>query len=98
MTTSDGEARIEALVGSTDGFELAEVDLELRGEGTIMGERQKGQNDLRLASLRRDKDTVALAREVAIELLDAGDASLDLLLEDSAILLGNTDTEFLRKN
>ena len=63
-----------------------------------MGERQKGQNDLRLASLRRDKDTVALAREVAIELLDAGDASLDLLLEDSAILLGNTDTEFLRKN
>ena len=98
VTTSDGEARIEALVGSTDGFELAEVDLELRGEGTIMGERQKGQNDLRLASLRRDKDTVALAREVAIELLDAGDNSLELLLEDSAILLGNTDTEFLRKN
>ena len=98
VTTSDGEARIEALVGSTDGFELAEVDLELRGEGTIMGERQKGQNDLRLASLRRDKDTVALARDVAIELLDAGDNSLDLLLDDSATILGNTDTEFLRKN
>ena len=57
-------------MGSTDGFELAEIDLELRGEGTIMGERQKGSNDLRLASLRRDKDVVALARQVAIDLLE----------------------------
>ena len=97
VTTSDGEARIEALVGSTDGFELAEIDLELRGEGTIMGERQKGQNDLRLASLRRDKDTVALAREVAIELLEADDPALPALLDDSAVILGRTDTEFLRK-
>ena len=40
VTTTDGQARIEALVESTDGFHLAEVDLELRGEGTIMGERQ----------------------------------------------------------
>ena len=97
-TTPDGEARIEALVGSTDGFELAEIDLELRGEGTIMGDRQKGQNDLRLASLARDRDTVGLAREVAIELLDAGDDSLPALLEDSAVMLGSTDTEYLRKN
>lgn len=97
-TTADGEARIDALVGSTDGFELAEIDLELRGEGTIMGERQKGQNDLRLASLRRDKETVALARTVAIQLLDAQDASLDALIDDSAVILGSTDTEFLRKN
>ena len=98
VTTTDGEARIEALVESTDGFHLAEVDLELRGEGTIMGERQKGQNDLRLASLRRDKDTVALAREVAIELLDANDPSLPTLHDDVAVMLGQTDTEFLRKN
>jgi len=98
VTTADGEARVEALVNSTDGFELAEIDLELRGEGTIMGERQKGQNDLRLASLRRDKDTVALAREVAIELLDANDPSLDELLDDSAVILGSTDTDYLRKD
>ena len=98
VTTTDGEARIEALVGSTDGFELAEIDLELRGEGTIMGERQKGQNDLRLANLRRDKDTVALAREVAVHLLEANDPALGLLIDDSAVILGNTDTEFLRKN
>ena len=97
-TTPDGEARIEALVASTDGFELAEVDLDLRGEGTILGERQKGQNDLRLASLRRDKDTVALAREVAIQLLDESSPALDSLLDDAAVMLGSTDTEFLRKN
>ncbi len=97
-TTPDGEARIEALIASTDGFELAEIDLELRGEGTIMGERQKGQNDLRLASLRRDKEMVVLARDVAMALLNSDDPSLDLLIEDSAVILGATDTEFLRKN
>ena len=69
-TTPDGEARLEALVRSTDGFELAEVDLDLRGEGTIMGERQKGRNDLKLASLRRDREWVERAREVAIEIVD----------------------------
>ena len=53
------EARLDALVQTTDGFELAEVDLDLRGEGTIMGERQKGRSDLRLASLRRDREMVA---------------------------------------
>ena len=56
---------------TTDGFELAEVDLDLRGEGTIMGERQKGRNDLKLASLRRDREWVAKAREVAFDLVDA---------------------------
>ena len=68
---TDGNPRLEALVASTDGFELAEVDLELRGEGTIMDTRQKGRSDLKLASLRRDKDLVGLAREAAFELVDA---------------------------
>ena len=97
-TTADGEARIEALVASTDGFELAEIDLELRGEGTIMGERQKGQNDLRLASLRRDKDMVVLARAVAFDVLERNVPELDTLVDDSNVLLGSTDTEYLRKN
>ena len=65
------EARLEALVRTTDGFELAEVDLDLRGEGTIMGERQKGRNDLKLASLRRDREWVEQAREVAFDIVDA---------------------------
>jgi ATP-dependent DNA helicase RecG len=98
-TTPDGEARLEALVRSTDGFELAEVDLDLRGEGTIMGERQKGRNDLKLASLRRDREWVVKAREVAQEILD-GDPDLTqhgLLAEEVALFLGDDDTDFLLK-
>ena len=66
-----GAVRLQALVDSTDGFELAEVDLEQRGEGTILGTRQTGMSDLKLASLRRHKKTVALAREVAFDIVDA---------------------------
>jgi len=98
-TTPDGEARLEALVRSTDGFELAEVDLDLRGEGTIMGERQKGQNDLKLASLRRDREWVVTAREVAMEILDA-DPRLEqhwLLAEEVDLFLREDDAEFLLK-
>ena len=69
--------RIEALVATTDGFELAEVDLQLRGEGTIMDKRQSGGNDdLKLASLKRDRDLIEAAREVAIKLV-GDDTSLD---------------------
>ncbi len=97
-TTSDGEARLEALVESTDGFALAEIDLELRGEGTILGDRQKGRNDLRLASLKTDREVVTHAREVALELLDADAPALEALLDDAAVLLGGEETEYLRKN
>src|SRR6195952_2950814 len=74
--------RLEALVASTDGFELAEIDLELRGEGTIMGERQKGRSDLKLASLRRDKEWVAIARQRAFELVDGGLGPDDPLIDE----------------
>jgi ATP-dependent DNA helicase RecG len=99
-TNFDGEARLEALVRSTDGFELAEVDLDLRGEGTIMGERQKGQNDLKLASLRRDREWVVKAREVAIEILDADPdlAEHELLAEEVELFLGGEDVDFLLKS
>ena len=98
-TTADGEARLEALVHSTDGFELAEIDLDLRGEGTIMGERQKGQNDLKLASLRRDREWVVRAREAAIEILDNDPemAKHELLAEEVELLLRDDDTDFLLK-
>ena len=98
--TPDGEARLEALVRTTDGFELAEIDLDLRGEGTIMGERQKGRNDLRLASLRRDRDWVERAREAAFALVDAdpGLAAHEQLRVEMELILGDNDTEFLLKS
>src|SRR4051812_49089417 len=85
--TPDSEERLGALERTTDGFELAEVDLELRGEGSIMGARQKGRSDLRLASLRRDKDWVAKAREVAFDLVDGGLERYPDLVEELDLLL-----------
>jgi ATP-dependent DNA helicase RecG len=93
------EARLGALVGSTDGFALAEVDLDLRGEGTIMGERQKGRSDLKLASLRRDREWVEKAREVAFAIVD-GEGGLEShadLLDEVALFLDEDDQEFLLK-
>ena len=99
-STKVGKARLEALVESTDGFELAEIDLELRGEGTIMGERQKGRNDLRLASLRRDKEWVELAREVATEILTQDPELTDHLelSEEVDLMLADDEAEFLMKS
>lgn len=98
--TPQGEARIEALVGSEDGFALAEIDLELRGEGTVLGERQKGRNDLRLASLRRDAPWVLRARQTAEQLVEA-DGSLtdheELAAELDATFDNEAETEFLLK-
>ncbi len=62
---SNTEQRLLACVESSDGFVLAERDLELRGEGTFFNSRQKGRSDLRVASLSRDKKAVLQAREVA---------------------------------
>ncbi len=61
----EGVRRLEALVQSNDGFRLADIDLELRGEGSIMGLRQSGPTDLRFARLSRDRRTLAQARQVA---------------------------------
>ena len=87
-------------MATTDGFELAEVDLELRGEGTIFDQRQSGLNDLKLASLRRDKQWVVRAREAATEILDA-DPTLDtesaLADELAWFLAGRDDGDYLLK-
>ncbi len=64
--------RLEAMVATTDGFELAERDLEIRGEGQLAGARQSGLTDLRFARLRPDRDLLELAREVARTIGDEG--------------------------
>jgi ATP-dependent DNA helicase RecG len=63
--------RLEALVRTNDGFELAEVDLDIRGSGQLLGTRQSGLTDLRFAHLRKDRALLERARAVADELVDA---------------------------
>src|SRR5438067_1215998 len=65
--TESAHARLQALCETSDGFELAEADLELRGGGALLGTRQSGLSDLRFAHLRRDRDLLERARAVAPE-------------------------------
>src|SRR5438876_6988862 len=66
--TDTARERLEALVATTDGFELAERDLEIRGEGQLVGARQSGLSDLHFTRLRADRPLLEQARAVAAEL------------------------------
>jgi ATP-dependent DNA helicase RecG len=66
--TDSAVGRLEALGRTTDGFELAEVDLDLRGGGQLLGTRQAGLTDLRFAHIRRDRELLERARAIADEL------------------------------
>jgi len=98
--TPDGITRVEALETSTDGFYLAEVDLDLRGEGTLMGARQRGRSDLRLASLLRDAEILALAHDLARELVVAAPFLVghEDLIEELRLFIDDEDADFLFKS
>jgi ATP-dependent DNA helicase RecG len=92
----EGSLRLQALVDSNDGFALAEIDLDIRGEGTLLGARQRGQSDLRLASLRRDEEILNEARSVALELVRgdglAGNAEL---IDELRLFVDEDEAQFL---
>jgi ATP-dependent DNA helicase RecG len=67
--TEEGARRLEALTQTGDGFRLAELDLEIRGTGSILGLRQAGPTDLRFARLSRDRRELAEARHLARRML-----------------------------
>lgn len=100
-STEEGESRLEAVAATSDGFQLAEADLELRGEGTVMGVQQKGRSDLRLASLRRHKKLIGEARAAARELVsaDGGIDSHEGLADEIDFVFGDdASAEFLLKS
>jgi ATP-dependent DNA helicase RecG len=68
--TDTAVERLEALVRTNDGFELAEVDLDLRGSGQLLGTRQSGLADLHFAHLRKDRPLLERARTLADALVD----------------------------
>jgi ATP-dependent DNA helicase RecG len=69
--TEDSQRRLEALCEHQDGFKLSEVDLAIRGEGTLFGSRQSGMPDLKIAKLLRDIEVLIEARRAAFELVAA---------------------------
>jgi len=71
QTNDEARARLDAMARTTDGFELADEDLRLRGEGTLFDVKQSGMPDLRLARLADDLELVRRARARAFELIDA---------------------------
>ena len=75
--SQDSKKRLSTMVRTNDGFEISEVDLELRGPGDLMGTQQSGDLDLRIADLAKDGPLVALARDKAREIL-AADPRLEL--------------------
>src|SRR5690606_31005387 len=70
-TTDDGEERLAAMARTNDGFELATVDLQLRGQGTVFGKRQSGMADLKIRDILTDCDILEIARNEAFALVDA---------------------------
>jgi ATP-dependent DNA helicase RecG len=67
--SADSKTRMETMVATNDGFEIAEVDLKLRGPGDLMGTQQSGVLNLQIADIIRDRDILQLARNYALKIL-----------------------------
>jgi ATP-dependent DNA helicase RecG len=75
--SKDTLKRVETMVNSSDGFEIAEVDLQLRGPGDLMGTQQSGLLNLKIADLAKDSQLVILSRDEARKILEE-DPGLEL--------------------
>jgi ATP-dependent DNA helicase RecG len=67
--SSDSKTRMETMVRTNDGFEIAEVDLKLRGPGNLMGTQQSGVLNLQIADIVKDREILSLARHHALKIL-----------------------------
>jgi ATP-dependent DNA helicase RecG len=72
--SKEAKLRMETMEGTNDGFEIAEVDLKLRGPGDLMGTQQSGVLDLKIADISKDNQLVILVREIAIKLVESDPA------------------------
>jgi ATP-dependent DNA helicase RecG len=75
--SNESKTRMETMVATNDGFEIAEVDLKLRGPGDLMGKQQSGVLNLKIADIVKDKDILQTARFHAIKILKS-DPALEL--------------------
>jgi ATP-dependent DNA helicase RecG len=99
--TDEGRARMDAIARTNDGFELANEDLRIRGEGTVFDARQSGLSDLKLARLIEDFDWVQRARRDAFALVDAdpelADPAHRRLRQEVLARLGDGRAEWLAR-
>jgi ATP-dependent DNA helicase RecG len=75
--SNESKTRMETMVRTNDGFEIAEVDLQLRGPGDISGTQQSGVLQLKIADIVKDQSILLVARECALEIIEE-DATLSL--------------------
>ena len=68
--SEDSKTRLQTMVRTNDGFEIAEVDMKLRGPGDMMGTRQSGVLDLKIADITKDAGILKEAREAAISVFE----------------------------
>ncbi|GAA0733972.1 ATP-dependent DNA helicase RecG [Aquimarina litoralis] len=82
--SSDSKTRLDTMVRTNDGFDIAEVDLKLRGPGDIMGTQQSGVLALKIADIVRDNDVLKMARHYAMKILKEDPS---LAMEKNKVLL-----------
>jgi ATP-dependent DNA helicase RecG len=83
--SEEGERRLDAMVRTNDGFEIAELDLELRGPGEFFGTRQAGMPSFRVANLVRDRDLLEIAKREAAFVLSGPNSEISQDEIDRAI-------------
>jgi ATP-dependent DNA helicase RecG len=93
--SEEGAERLQALVESNDGFALAEKDLEMRREGTLLGARQQGRSDLKLANLKDDGELLVAARDFAASLVQRGGDVLSDLIEELRLFVDDDEAAYL---
>ena len=91
----EGEQRLDTMVRTTDGFEIAEVDLALRGPGELAGTRQAGMPEFRVASLVRDRALLELAKRDAAALVNDSDPQVSA--EDKARAMTHLKAHWQRR-
>ncbi|HSB75320.1 MAG TPA: helicase-related protein, partial [Terriglobales bacterium] len=93
--SEEAEQRLQAMLGTTDGFKIAELDLEQRGPGEFFGTRQAGMPSLRVANIVRDRDLLELAKKEAAALL--ADSNLEAPKPELARAVGHLRSHWNRR-
>jgi ATP-dependent DNA helicase RecG len=95
---SSARARLDAVAGTVDGFELSRIDLEQRREGDVLGASQSGsRSHLRLLRVLRDESMIEQAREDASTILESGISRYPLLAAELAQIQADAAAEYIDK-